>query len=53
MLNQFYNGTMARNLPRAIYDDCVKEERETVNQIDNFGKICASLAMKHARNLVK
>lgn len=46
-------GTIARNLPRAIYDDCVKEERETVNQIDNFGKICASLAMKHARNLVK
>lgn len=46
-------GTLARNLPRAIYDDCVKEEREIVNQIDNFGKICASLAMKHARNLVK
>lgn len=46
-------GTIARNLPRAIYDDCVKEEREIVNQIDNFGKICASLAMKHARNLVK
>lgn len=46
-------GTIAKNLPRAIYDDCVKEEQETVNQIDNFGKICASLAMKHARNLVK
>lgn len=46
-------GTLARNLPRAIYDDCVKEEREIVNQIDNFGKICASLAMKYARNLVK
>ncbi len=46
-------GTIAKNLPRAIYDDCVKEESDIVNQIDNFGKICASLAMKHARNLVK
>ena len=46
-------GTIAKNLPRAIYDDCVKEEPDIVNQIDNFGKICASLAMKHARNLVK
>ena len=53
MLNHFYNGTIAKNLPRAIYNDCVKEEPETVAQIENFGKICGSLSMKLARGLIK
>jgi hypothetical protein len=46
-------GTIAKNLPRAIYNDCVKEEPETVAQIENFGKICGSLSMKLARGLIK
>ena len=46
-------GTIAKNLPRAIYNDCVKEEPETVEQIENFGKICGALSMKLARSLVK
>ena len=46
-------GTIAKILPRAVYEDCVKEEPETVAQIENFGKLCAQVAMKHARNLVK
>ena len=46
-------GTIAKNLPRAIYNDCVKEEPETVEQIENFGKICGTLSMKLARGLVK
>ena len=46
-------GTIAKNLPRAIYNDCVKEEPETVAQIENFGKICGALSMKLARGLVK
>ena len=46
-------GTIAKNRPRAIYNDCVKEEPETVAQIENFGKICGSLTMKLARGLVK
>ncbi len=46
-------GTIAKNLPRAIYNDCVKEEPETVTQIENFGKICGSLSMKIARGLIK
>lgn len=46
-------GDIAKVLPRAIYEDCVKEEPETVAQIENFGKVCAGIAMKHARNLVK
>ena len=46
-------GIIAKNLPRAIYNDCVKEEPETVEQIENFGKICGTLSMKLARGLVK
>jgi hypothetical protein len=46
-------GAIAKILPRAVYDDCVKEEAETVAQIENFGKLCTQVAMKHARNLVK
>lgn len=46
-------GAIAKILPRAVYEDCVKEEPETVAQIENFGKLCAQVAMKHARNLVK
>lgn len=46
-------GVIAKHLPRAIYNDCVKEEPETVAQIENFGKICGSLTMKLAREAVK
>lgn len=46
-------GAIAKILPKAIYDDCIKEEPETVAQIENFGKICGSLSMKIARNLIK
>ena len=46
-------GVIAKHLPRAIYNDCVKEEPETVAQIENFGKICGSLTMKLAREVVK
>ena len=46
-------GAMAKILPKAVYEDCLKEERETVLSIENFGKLCAGVTMKHARNLVK
>lgn len=46
-------GVIAKHLPRAVYNDCVKEEPETVAQIENFGKICGSLTMKLAREAVK
>lgn len=46
-------GIIAKHLPRAVYNDCVKEEPETVAQIENFGKICGSLTMKLAREAVK
>lgn len=46
-------GQIAKLLPRACYEDCIKEEPEVVSQIENFGKICAAIAMKYARELVK
>lgn len=46
-------GIIAKNLPRAIYNDCVKEEPETVAQIEDFGKICAGISMEIARGLIK
>lgn len=46
-------GAIAKILPKAVYEDCVKEEQETVLSIEGFGKICGSLTMKFARELVK
>lgn len=46
-------GTIAKFLCKDVYADCVKEESETVAQIENFGKIAAGIAMKLARGLVK
>lgn len=46
-------GTIAKFLCKDVYEDCVKEEPETVAQIENFGKIAAGIAMKLARGLVK
>ena len=43
-------GTIAKNLPRLVYEDCVKEESETVYAINNFGKIANSIAMGVVRN---
>ena len=42
---------VAKNLTKAVYEDCIKEEPETVRQIDNFGKVANGIAMKLARNI--
>lgn len=44
-------GVVAKVLPRAVYEDCIKEEPETVEQIEGFSKICSSITMKIAREL--
>lgn len=31
-------GLILKNLPSAVYQDCLKEEADTVNKIENFGK---------------
>lgn len=36
---------VAKNLTRAVYEDYVKEDTGTVNQISNFGKVANGIAM--------
>ncbi len=44
---------VARNLPKRIYDDCMKEELETVTACgEHFGKMCGNVAMRHAREII-
>lgn len=46
-------GTIAKHLPRRIYEDCVKEEPETVQAAGKFaGKACGAITMKHAREII-
>ena len=42
---------VAKNLPKRIYEDCVKEEPEAVEGIQNFGKFCAKISMEIARGV--
>ena len=51
--NEHDLGTLAKLMPKAIYEDCVKEEPEIVAQIENFGKICGSITTKLVREFVK
>ena len=44
---------VAKNLTKAVYDDCVKEEPDTVKQIENFGKVANGIAMQTARNIME
>ncbi len=44
---------ISKILPSAIYKDCVKEENETVQQVEDFGKIAAKLSMSIVRDLIK
>lgn len=48
---------VAQNLPKRVYEDCVKEESEVIDAINAleatpFSKICGSMTMKIARNLI-
>lgn len=46
-------GLVARYLPKRIYDDCIKEEKELVVAAgEYFGKMCSSLTMKFAREII-
>lgn len=44
---------ISKILPNAIYRDCVKEEGETVQQVEDFGKVAAKLSMSIVRDLIK
>ncbi len=43
---------VAKNLTKAVYDDCVKEEAETVSKVENFGKVANGIAMSLARQIL-
>lgn len=44
---------ISKILPNAIYKDCVKEENETVQHVEDFGKVAAKLSMSIVRDLIK
>ena len=44
---------ISKILPNAIYRDCGKEENETVQQVEEFGKVAAKLSMSIVRDLIK
>lgn len=47
-------GTIAKNLGKAVYADCVKEEPDVVAEVgDTFGKIANSLAMGYVKEMLK
>ncbi len=45
-------GTIRKHLPKRIYDDCVKEENETVQQCENFGKYVGNLSMTYVKEIL-
>lgn len=44
---------IARNLPSAVYRDCVKEANDVVVEIENFGKICNQITMEYVKKMLK
>lgn len=44
---------VARTLPKRIYEDCIKEDKEIVDKVgEYFGKTCSALTMRYAREVV-
>lgn len=47
-------STIAKNIGKEVYYDCVKEEPEIVNQVGElFGKLASSVAMKLVREILR
>lgn len=44
--------TVAKHLTKAIYEDCLKEEKATVDNIPDFGKIANGICMRLAREIL-
>ena len=43
---------ISKLLPKAMFEDCRKEEPETVMGIEDFGKICSKLSMNYAKEAI-
>ena len=46
-------GIIAKTAPKLVYDDCIKEESETVGKVDNFSKICSRSVMSIIKSMIK
>ena len=47
-------GTIARNLPKRIYEDLLKEEKELLMACGEFGgKMCSSITIRIVREVIK
>ena len=51
--NEHNLADLSKILPKAVCQDCVKEEKETVIKVEKFGKYCAKLCMQYARDMIK
>lgn len=45
-------GLIAKQVPTAVYRDCVKEENEVVEKVENFGRLCSSHTMQIIRKML-
>lgn len=46
-------GVIAKNLPKRIYEDCLKEESEIVEACGEYGgKLCSSICMKIVKSML-
>lgn len=46
-------ANIAKHLPLMVYEDCVKEENDIVQQVDSFGKISNKIVMQHVKKLLE
>lgn len=46
-------GIIAKNINKLMYADCLKEEPDTVQAVEGFGKFCGSITMDHVRTILK
>lgn len=45
---------VAQNLPKAVYEDCVKEELEILKKAGEFGgKLCSKVTMEIIKDKLK
>lgn len=51
--NESNMGVIAKNINSLIYHDCVKEEKEIVEEVgDTFGKLCGSTCMRIVKEIL-
>lgn len=50
--NENHMGVVAKNLTRLVYEDCIKEENDTVMQVEGFGKLANRISMSIAKDIL-